>query len=127
MACVGGNGNGQLGQGTTSQIATPDWSFVADINDAVEVQCGELSTCVLRKGGKVSCWGLALAIGNNGANALTPFETLSGGAVKIAAGDQHVCAIMEDASVKCWCAGGDCFLGWFGVGMDTAWSCCLCC
>jgi hypothetical protein len=76
---------------------------VAGINDAVDVDCGEVSTCVLRQGGKVSCWGLGVAVGNGGAaNALTPFETLSGGALRLVAGDQHACAILNDASVTCW-------------------------
>jgi hypothetical protein len=78
---------------------------VSGINDAVDVQCGELSTCVLRKGGKVSCWGFGIAVGNGGTTVSTPFETLSGGAVSIASGDQHVCALMDDITVKCWCVG----------------------
>jgi alpha-tubulin suppressor-like RCC1 family protein len=110
MACVGANGNGQLGNGTSGQIPSPDWLFVRNITDAVEVQCGEVSTCVLRLRGKASCWGYGIAIGapdtRSTENRLSPYETLSGGAVKIAAGDQHVCAIMERGVVKCWCAGG---------------------
>jgi alpha-tubulin suppressor-like RCC1 family protein len=106
VACVGGNGNGQLGRGTYSSIPSPDWDFVAGIDDAIDVQCGELSTCVLHQGGKVSCFGLGLSVGNNGGgNALTPYETIPDGAVAIACGDQHTCAIMDDASVKCWCVG----------------------
>ncbi|GBG00561.1 hypothetical protein Rsub_13351 [Raphidocelis subcapitata] len=113
IACVGGNGNGQLGRGFASGTASADWGFVSGINDAVDVQCGELSTCVLRKGGKVSCWGLGIAVGNGGATATTPFETLSGGAVSIASGDQHVCALMDDITVQCWCVGWE--LGGMGL------------
>ena len=103
VACVGNNGYGQLGRGTVGTTARA-WVAVAGINDAVQVQCGEVSTCVLRKGGKVSCWGMAIATGNgvgNG-NQLTPFDTISSGAVDLATGDRHGCAIMEDATVLCW-------------------------
>jgi hypothetical protein len=34
---------------------------VVGITDAIDVKCGEVSTCALRQGGKVSCWGYGLA------------------------------------------------------------------
>jgi hypothetical protein len=127
VACVGVGGNGQLGNGIASPDPVSDWYFVAGINDALDVECGELATCVLRQGGKVSCWGFSLSVGNNNAgNALTPYETLPSGAVALACGDQHTCAIMDDASVKCWCAAerGFCLIAAvFEDGGGRAWMC----
>jgi hypothetical protein len=75
------------------------------ISDAVHVQCGNAATCVLRAGGKVSCFGDGTAIGSGGVAdpQLSPFDTIPSGAADLAGGAAQGCAIMADASVKCWC------------------------
>jgi alpha-tubulin suppressor-like RCC1 family protein len=106
VACVGGNAYGELGRGFASSSEL-DWAFVASIGDATHVQCGTGFTCVLHASGKVSCFGRATGVGNNGQAdpQFTPFSTIPSGAVDLAFGLVHSCAIMEDASVKCWCGG----------------------
>ena len=101
---MGGNEDGQLGRGSVSFSAQLDWAFVVNISDAVHVQCGQRFTCVLRGGGKVSCFGAGSGTGNNGvANPqLAPFDTIPSGAVDLATGSSHGCATMDDATVKCW-------------------------
>ena len=101
VACVGGNSYGQLGRGFTSS-AELDWAFVAGISDAVHVQCGFYATCVLRAGGKVTCFGYGVSVGAANPHQLTPFDTIPSGAVDLAMGDAHGCAVIEDGSVKCW-------------------------
>jgi alpha-tubulin suppressor-like RCC1 family protein len=123
VACVGGNGNGQLGRGTSGSTPLPDWGFVAGITNAVDVECGELSTCVLHKDGKVSCWGLALAVGTGSSTGIstTPQVTISSGALAVALGDQHGCAIINDGTVKCWCVSRDLGAGGMeAVGLGRA-------
>ncbi|GBG00654.1 hypothetical protein Rsub_13383 [Raphidocelis subcapitata] len=60
VACVGQNNWGQLGRGATG-LPQSNWANVVGITDAIDVKCGEVSTCALRQGGKVSCWGYGLA------------------------------------------------------------------
>ncbi|GBF94290.1 hypothetical protein Rsub_06912 [Raphidocelis subcapitata] len=112
VACVGQNNWGQLGRGATG-LPQSNWANVVGITDAIDVQCGEVSTCALRQGGKVSCWGYGLAVGN-GAGVVavpTPVEVLPGGAISLSVGDRHVCALMSDGSVTCWGNGANGQLG----------------
>ncbi len=62
VSCWGYNGQGQLGDGTTTDrtAATP----VMGLSDAVEIAAGRYHTCALRASGDVVCWG------NNGSGQL---------------------------------------------------------
>ena len=55
VACWGANTYGQIGDGTTTNAATP--RTVAGINDAIDVSTSMTTTCVVRSSGRVSCWG----------------------------------------------------------------------
>ncbi|GBF94287.1 hypothetical protein Rsub_06909 [Raphidocelis subcapitata] len=112
VACVGQNNWGQLGRGATG-LPQSNWANVVGITDAIDVKCGEVSTCALRQGGKVSCWGYGLAVGNSAGLAAvpTPVEVLPGGAISLSVGDRHVCALMSDGSVTCWGNGANGQLG----------------
>jgi cysteine-rich repeat protein len=79
---------------------------------AVKVTTGSAHTCVLFWDGQVKCWGFAaqgqlgygnmIEIGNDETPASVGFLDLGGTAVDIDAGDNHTCALMDDASVVCW-------------------------
>jgi len=97
VACWGGNGSGQFGDGTRVGGETP--RLISGITDAVEIEALHDGTCARHTDGTVSCWGQL----QDGAGwALTP--TLVAGIVgadEIAAGAYHVCAIIS-GSVSCW-------------------------
>ncbi|MBI2061854.1 MAG: hypothetical protein HYT87_19110, partial [Nitrospirae bacterium] len=74
---------------------------------AQAVAGGEDHGCALMLDGTVRCWGSnsngQVGDGTAGANRLTPVavSTLTG-AVAVAAGRYHSCAVLSDGTVKCW-------------------------
>ena len=124
VLCWGRNEFGQLGIDSTADIgdATTD-SFTA-VNlgtgrTAVELTAGKAHTCARLDNGSVKCWGYNDA-GQLGQENTDVFGDASGdmsglssidlsdalgnarSAVKIAAGSNHTCAILDDGKVKCW-------------------------
>ena len=53
VKCWGGNSNGQLGDGTTTQHTTP----VSVLSGVAAISCGYEHTCALLANGQVQCWG----------------------------------------------------------------------
>jgi VCBS repeat-containing protein len=106
VKCWGYNGNGQLGDGTTTRRLTP--VDVMELGSGVaQVSAGSSHTCALMEGGGVKCWGYNYygQLGDNTTtNRLTPVDVmgLSSGATQISAGVFHTCALMESGGVKCW-------------------------
>lgn len=89
--CWGDNGNGQLGNGTTSDSSTP--VVVANVGVAVGIAANENHTCVLDQTGGVWCFGEGYTE--------VPTKILEG-ASSITAGTSHDCAAMADGTVRCW-------------------------
>lgn len=115
VRCWGGNLDGALGDGTTDDRPHP--VDVLGITDAVLVAAGGIHSCALTSVGAVKCWGANYYGGlGNGTieDALTPVDVtgIESGAVSIAAGAEHTCAAMNDATVKCW---GSNFAGQLGA------------
>ena len=124
VSCWGYNGNGQLGDGTTTQRSTStQTSSLGTGRTAVAISSGEDHTCAVLDDGSVSCWGY------NGYGQLgdgtttdrnTPTQTSSLGtgrtAVAISSGDSHTCAVLDDGSVSCWGYNGNFELG---IGTNT--------
>jgi alpha-tubulin suppressor-like RCC1 family protein len=117
VQCWGGNGDGQLGDGTTVQRKTPVNVFELS-SGVTALTAGAYHTCALMTGG-VRCWG------SNGNGQLgdgttvqreTPVDVfeLSSGVTALAAGSYHTCALMAGSGVKCW---GDNWRGQLGIGV----------
>jgi alpha-tubulin suppressor-like RCC1 family protein len=115
LQCWGSNQFGQLGDGTTTDRATP--VVVVGLAGAVAaVTAGHGHTCALTTDGAVQCWGAnssgQLGDGTN-TGRLTPGPVMGlvGGATAVAAGWSHTCALNADGAVQCWGANSSGQLG----------------
>ena len=131
VKCWGYGGHGQLGQGSTADLGNQagEMAGLAPVNlgvgrTATAITAGGDHTCALLDDGTVKCWGRG-AFGRLGqgstANlgdqagemaALAPVDLGVGRtATAITAGGNHSCALLDDATVKCWGYGGNGPLG----------------
>ena len=112
VKCWGWNGRGQLGDGTTTDRATP--VNVSGLTSGVTaIAAGADQTCALMTGGGVKCWGYNYfgQLGNSTTtDSATPVDVsgLASGVSAIDAGWAHTCALMATGGVKCW--------GWNNIG-----------
>ena len=95
------------------------------LRTATAIAAGNFHTCAIRDNSSIKCWGLndsgQLGIGNdNNLQYLDRGSDVDLGAGRtargIAAGDSHTCAMLDNASIKCW--GGNAF-GQLGLGDDS--------
>lgn len=106
--CWGVNGEGELGNGSTtdSTMAVP----VTGISTATAIAASFDYTCALLADGTVSCWGSdeTFELGSNiGTYSPTPIAVprLSSGATLIAARAGGACAVVGGGSLQCWGGG----------------------
>ncbi len=118
--CWGDNGFGSLGTGTTSGGASTP-VHVSGVTDAVEVSAGDFFACAVTKTGTVNCWGdnydgelgTGTTTGRNGVVVdVSGITTAS----QVAAGNGHVCALLNGGGVDCW---GDNVYGELGDGVTV--------
>ena len=112
ISCWGANGSGQLGDGTGDDSSVP--VQVVNIADATAIATGSShSSCALREGGTISCWGNnnrgQLGNGQSGrdADSSVPVQVVGiADATAIAAGGGyyggHSCALRQGGTISCW-------------------------
>lgn len=121
VACWGDNGYGQLGVGDRdNRGGTPERIVRVRLDEpATSVVAGAFHTCATLVNGAVQCWG-ANSHGQLGVEAtatasmrLSPSEPLriARRTLRLAAGEGHTCALLEDGAVTCW---GDNSVGQLG-------------
>jgi alpha-tubulin suppressor-like RCC1 family protein len=134
VRCWGFGLDGRLGYANTDNIGddeTPGSIGPVDLGagrTATAISAGRDFTCAVLDDASVRCWGYGGfgALGYGSIDTVGDDETpgskgpvaLGAGrsATAISAGSDHVCALLDDASVKCWGYGGN---GQLGYG-DTA-------
>jgi hypothetical protein len=116
VQCWGYNGDGQLGDGTTTDRYTP--VTVSGLSDVTAISAGGFHNCALTTTGTVQCWGYndGGQLGNGtqdyDPHPTTPL-TVSGlsGVTAIAAGRYHTGALTTSGTVQCWGSNSDGMLG----------------
>jgi alpha-tubulin suppressor-like RCC1 family protein len=119
VKCWGGNGNGQLGNGTNGDRDRPvEVIGLAAGSGVTALATGDSHTCAVTAGGGVKCWG-SNSSGQLGDGTLTdrsaPVQVTGlpsgSGVTALAAGGAHTCALTPGGGVKCWGANGSGQLG----------------
>lgn len=127
VKCWGSNGNGMLGSGNgylemIGDDEPPSATGVVSLGrPSVAIAAGGGSTCALLDDGTLMCWGVnsygELGYGSThciGADDVpSDFGAIAvgGSAVQVSVGDGHACALLVDASIRCW---GEAVLGALG-------------
>jgi alpha-tubulin suppressor-like RCC1 family protein len=105
--CWGLGDGGALGNSGYSSKDTP--VPVVALTDAVSVTTGSEFSCAVRKGGAASCWGVnyrrQLGLGDTSPpdSVSTPVPVTGvAGIAQLAAGDDHLCALLPGGKISCW-------------------------
>jgi alpha-tubulin suppressor-like RCC1 family protein len=123
VRCWGDNGAGQVGDGVPFDGTRPDVlrpQAVPGIKDAIAIAAGVSHTCVVHKGGTVSCWGSNF-FGQLGDGTVErssrPVKVLGlQNATALAGGTSFTCALRTDKTVACWGAN---YSGQLGDGLKV--------
>lgn len=140
LKCWGTNTNGQLGLGDTAHRGDGAGEMgdslptvnVGSGRTVKKIAVGPTNTCAILDNNDLKCWGLN-TYGQNGKDNTTTLGTsatqmgdnltainLGSGryATEVSVGTSHVCAVLDNGSVKCW---GRNNRGQLGVGSTTTW------
>jgi alpha-tubulin suppressor-like RCC1 family protein len=115
--CWGSNSSGQLGNGNTTDQATPTLALGGYTNWST-VDAGLAHSCGLRATGALYCWG-ANSNGQLGIGSVVDTSTptvVSGTWSSISVGSTHTCGIKTAGTLWCWGNGAD---GRLGLGSAT--------
>lgn len=125
VRCWGLNGDGQVGDGSTTDRSVP--TSVSGLGSGVAaIAAGGSHTCAATDLGAVRCWGE----NDRGQLGVDPVATasspvpvavtgLASGAVDLALGGSHSCAITTAGAARCWGANASGQLGRGSVGSDV--------
>ena len=125
--CWGRNTEGQLGNGAGahSNIPTPVSGLDGVQAQVQTIVSGEFQTCALLNDGSVRCWGQnyagQLGRGKFDGSYATPGPVvgLAGRVIALAAGDDHMCAVIAGGAAQCW---GRNNYGQLGIGSSLPMS-----
>jgi hypothetical protein len=106
VACTGLDDHGQLGPRAPGGNSG-EFRVVEGVADAQRVAVGRGHTCILTTAGGVRCWGSNTfgQLGDGTADRTREVRDVVGltsGAVAIACGANHACALLADGRVMCW-------------------------
>ena len=133
VKCWGRGNYGQLGIGSTATIGDGAGEMgdslvavaFASGRSARAIAAGSYHTCALLDNASVVCWGrgtygqlgqgATTNIGHSSSATVATTLAIDSGsgrtALAISAGDAHTCAILDNATLKCWGSGGNGRLG----------------
>ena len=118
VECWGYNGEGELGDGSTTDSLVA--RAVKWITTATAVATGDYHSCALLASGAVRCWGVNDygQLGNDTSTSSTRPIRVTGirAATGLAAGWAQSCALLAHGAVQCW---GWNFYGQLGDGTNT--------
>jgi alpha-tubulin suppressor-like RCC1 family protein len=130
VKCWGLNGNGELGDGTTTPnsgptpYSKPSPVDVFGLSSGVEqISVGNQHTCALLASGNLKCWGYssagAIGDGTNEPVRSAPVDVIGLGDTVdgVSAGVDFTCALLSGGGVKCWGITND---GRLGNGSNTS-------
>ena len=104
VSCWGNNDNGQLGDGSFENRASP--GFVAGDFSFSQIAAGFSHSCGLTSGGEIYCWGgnESGQLGDGTSQPRTaPVHISSSGTFRmVRAGQYHTCAVTNSRAVMCW-------------------------
>ena len=102
--CWGSNGDGRLGDATTTSRALP--TQVGSDDDWLEIAAGAAHTCGIRSPGTLWCWGsnAAAQLGDGSTTGRTIPVRIGTNSnwVRVAAGAMHTCGVQSDGTLWCW-------------------------
>lgn len=102
--CWGANGNGQLGDGTTSERDVP--TAAATDQRFAQVSAGGIHSCAVTTGGEAYCWGLnddsQLGDGTTIIRLVPTAVSTSESFTQLSAGHYHTCGVTTNDQAFCW-------------------------
>jgi alpha-tubulin suppressor-like RCC1 family protein len=142
VECWGFGSNGRLGSGTTNNLGDGAGEMgnsllavnIGDGRTARAISAGIAHTCVVLDDASVKCWGEGtsgrLGYGNQnslgdganemGANLAAVALGTGRTALAISAGGTHTCAVLDNATLKCWGDGSSGQIGSSGIASSGA-------
>ncbi len=110
VRCWGSNSDGQLGTSNYTNLDVPPNTSIALGTTATAILAGESHACAILTGGAMKCWGSNFDGRLGYGDALAPLQprvgTLNFGVGKTVTKAYtllgHTCAVLNDATLKCW-------------------------